>query len=125
MNEESNENGDPMQQANDSTLARELMTEGVQRLSVNAIAKKLRTGSRTIVRWMIEGVEVAGERVRLESVRWGGRAYVTTEPALARFLEKIGTAPPDAPAQADVPTIRTPKQRNDAAEQAMKTLGSV
>lgn len=115
-----------MQQANDSTLARELM-DGAKRLSVSAIAKRLRTGDRVIVRWIVDGLEVNGERVRLEALRWSGRNYVTTEAALARFTEKIGAATPQPAAQpvAKAPEIRTPQQRNAAAEAAMRQLGSV
>jgi Protein of unknown function (DUF1580) len=72
----------------------------------------------TIFRWAETGCRAAdGQRVRLEHVRSGGRIF-TSAAAVQRFLMRLthGTAAPAS--------VRTPKQRQQAAEKAGKELAA-
>jgi hypothetical protein len=75
----------------------------------------------TLTRWILKGVRALdGRRVRLEAVRVGSR-WLTSEAALARFADALGT--PDAP----VPPPRSPATRRKASEQAdseLKRMGA-
>jgi Protein of unknown function (DUF1580) len=74
--------------------------------------------STTVWRWIVEGVRLRdGSRLKLEGFRCGGR-YLTSEEALARFLDRQN---PDREV-ADAPPPRTPGQRRRAAERAGETL---
>jgi hypothetical protein len=70
----------------------------------------------TVFRWVVKGVRgPAGERVRLDALRIGGR-WVTSASALQRFAEAL-TPQLDGGA-----TPATPTQRQRAAERAGKEL---
>src|SRR5262245_58742870 len=63
----------------------------------------------TVWRWIVKGVRLSnGCRVKLEALRMGA-GYLTSEPALLRFLraQQPDAAPPPMP--------RTAKQRSKAA----------
>jgi hypothetical protein len=72
----------------------------------------------TVFRWITDGVRApGGRRIRLEGVRLGGR-WLTSEQALARFIDaqtaaQITSTPPRPP---------TPQQRHRAAERAGEAL---
>jgi hypothetical protein len=71
----------------------------------------------TIWRWVVDGVRLpGGGKLRLEAARVGGR-WLTSEQALARFIDAqtvVQFAPAERPA--------TPRQRQHAAERAGETL---
>jgi hypothetical protein len=74
----------------------------------------------TVWRWASRGVlDKAGENVRLESVRIGGR-FVTSKEAIQRFFMAINETP--EPEQKK-PT-RTPTKRKAASDRAAKKLES-
>ena len=51
-----------------------------------------KTHLSTILRWILTGIKSPdGSRVRLEAVRLGGK-WVTTRPAVQRFVEKLTPA---------------------------------
>src|SRR5436309_12638234 len=95
-----------------------------------AEAKKLVPPSRggktthlsTLLRWILTGSRgPAGEVVRLEAVRLGGR-WMTSREALQRFAERL-TPRQDAPETQAAP--RTPGQLRRAAERAGAQLDRV
>ena len=69
----------------------------------------------TILRWILHGIR----GVKLEAVRCGGR-WVTSEEALARFMQRLT---PDL--QNDAPAPRTPAQRQRASEVAGRELDAL
>jgi hypothetical protein len=72
----------------------------------------------TVFRWIKDGVRLpGGSRVRLEAVRLGGR-WLTSGPAIERFIAC------QTPQFNDAPAVRTPTpaQRAKAAERAGKEL---
>jgi hypothetical protein len=72
----------------------------------------------TRMRWTLRGnLDRDGRRVRLESVKVGGR-WMTSEAALKRFFAAISAAPGAAPA----PT--PPRVRQRRVEQAAKRLAA-
>jgi hypothetical protein len=79
-----------------------------------------KTHLSTLIRWITIGARSpAGERVRLEAVRLGGR-WLTSREALQRFaaaLTPVADCPP-APA----PPPRTPAARRRATERAGREL---
>jgi hypothetical protein len=69
-------------------------------------------------RWTSKGVRAAdGSLVKLESLRVGG-TICTSVAALQRFFERLGHRPDSE----EAPTLRTPRQRQRAADQAAKQL---
>lgn len=95
-----------------------------EKLTMAAAAKALGTTEgrdspihpSTVVRWCTRGVRLAGGRVvKLEHLRLGGR-LLTTRQALARFVAaQTETA-------GETPTVRTPTQRQRAADRAAAEL---
>jgi hypothetical protein len=74
----------------------------------------------TLTRWILAGVRAPdGRRVRLEAVRVGCR-WLTSEAALARFAAALTPRPGGHPAAAA--EVRTPHQRDRAADQAAAAL---
>jgi hypothetical protein len=72
----------------------------------------------TIVRWITRGVRSpAGELIRLEALRCGGR-WISSLEALQRFSERLTPRNGGTPA----PTLRSPSRRARAEEQAEKEL---
>lgn len=72
----------------------------------------------TVFRWVTRGAKTpAGELVKLEAVRVGGR-WLTSRGAVARFVTAL--TPPAAPAPA--PRPRSAGQRKRASEAAGKKL---
>lgn len=70
----------------------------------------------TLTRWILTGVRgVDGRRVKLEAVRVGCR-WLTSEAALQRFADALGSPP------ADNPPPRTPTARQKASERAAAEL---
>ncbi len=101
----------------------DLLTE--QFLSIDQIAKLLppnRQGKpvnfSTIYRWIFTGVRsIAGDRVRLEATRMGGRWLISRE-ALQRFSATLGSIPaPQAMPQTSAGT--------KASERAKKKLAAL
>jgi hypothetical protein len=80
-----------------------------------------RTHLSTVLRWILDGVKSpAGETVRLEGIRLGGR-WMTSREAIQRFAERL-TPVTDTPS----PTApRTPTRRQKAAEQAGRELTAI
>lgn len=77
------------------------------------------TRPETVHRWITDGVRAAdGSRVRLEAVRIGGR-WVTSEPAVDRFIRRLSAVPDLAPGP------RSPAERNRAADAADKELAAM
>jgi hypothetical protein len=71
----------------------------------------------TVWRWCREGLQLPdGRRLYLEHARIRGR-WMTSAPALARWI----AAQSDPPAEA-MPTLRTPTQRAKAADRAGREL---
>ena len=98
----------------------ELLNEEIISL---ATAAKMLPGSRgakhvspaTMFRWCSDGItSAAGERVRLEHIRAGGR-LLTTKQAMMRFLEALTAVPDAAP-------VRSPAQRRRDSQKAAKEL---
>jgi hypothetical protein len=101
--------------------------QGETLLSLAAAAKRLPPGRRgrpvhisAVLRWITCGVRKAGERVRLEGARIGGR-WVTSVQALQRFAERLtpnldGNPPP-------LPRPSTARQR--ASERAARELAAI
>jgi hypothetical protein len=78
-----------------------------------------KTHLSTLLRWVTAGARSpSGERVRLEAVRLGGR-WMTSREALQRFAERLTPRLDTAESTA---TLRTPGQRQHAAEQAVREL---
>lgn len=72
----------------------------------------------TVFRWCVDGARASdGKRVRLEHVRVGSR-ILTSRAAVSRFLSRLtnGAAAPI--------NVRTPKQRQQAAEKAGRELAA-
>jgi hypothetical protein len=77
--------------------------------------------SSCVWRWIAHGVTLKnGQIVRLEAARLSGR-WLTTEPALQRFL--AAQTPPNH----NAPTllIRTPRQRERAHQRAVRELDRI
>jgi len=73
-----------------------------------------RTHISTLVRWIQRGARgPAGDRIRLEAVRLGGR-WLTSQEALQRFMERL--TPALEPGQMAQP--RTPAERLRSSERA-------
>ncbi|OAI40492.1 hypothetical protein AYO40_00735 [Planctomycetaceae bacterium SCGC AG-212-D15] len=97
-----------------------------QGMSLKDIAKLLpssRAGKpahfSSILRWVVNGVKVPGVgRVKLEAARLGGK-WVTTKAALMRFM---AAQTPNLEELKQLPKIRTPAQRQRAAEEAGRRL---
>ena len=77
--------------------------------------------SSCVWRWMREGVRLPdGRTIRLECARVAGR-WLTSEPALERFLAAQTPATDSAP----MPTPRTPTSRRRASERAAAELEQI
>lgn len=77
-----------------------------------------RTHPATLTRWIQFGVRgLNGNKIKLDAVRCGSR-WITTAGAIERFL----IAQQQQPINNDQPTDRTPRQRNAAAEAAIREL---
>jgi hypothetical protein len=113
----------PQDAATPSNLPQEILARGG--LSLGQVARRFppyrgdRPGSpSTVWRWIVVGVRLAdGSRLRLEAVRLSGR-WLTSEPALARFIR---AQTPQLDADPATPP-RTPGQRSRAAEWAAEEL---
>ena len=82
------------------------------RLTLHEVAQKCSVNLATAWRWALRGIIApGGERVRLETVRVGGRR-VATEISLQTFLERINISEEAQTA------IRTPNQRRALSERA-------
>lgn len=80
-----------------------------------------RTHLSTLLRWIFAGARnPAGERVKLQAIRLGGR-WMTSRESLQRFAEAL-TPRTDQPAPA---TPRTPTARQRASERAAKQLEAI
>jgi len=80
-----------------------------------------RTHLSTLLRWIMRGARSsAGEIVRLEAIRFGGR-WMTSKEALQRFAERL-TPRTDSPAPS---APRTPTARQRASDRAAKQLESL
>jgi hypothetical protein len=105
-----------------TSTAHPLMAETL--ISVSEAARSIpahrgtgRCNPATVWRWITEGVRsTSGERVRLESVRIGGR-FVTSREALDRFIQRLS-----ADAGVAAPAPRTPTQRQRSAKRADESL---
>jgi hypothetical protein len=94
-------------------------------LSLAQVAKLLPPGRQgrpvnfsTIYRWIFTGIKSpTGERVKLGSIRLGGR-YLVSRESLQRFIDALSARPG---ADATEP-IRTPSARKKASEVAKKKL---
>ncbi len=74
----------------------------------------------TLTRWILSGVRgVDGRRVKLEAVRIGCR-WLTSEPALQRFAEALGTMPRE-PTPSRSPTVR--RKASDEAAAKLDRMG--
>jgi hypothetical protein len=100
-----------------------------QTMGLGEAARRLPRGRRgrpvtlsCLVRWVLEGVKSpAGEVVKLEAVRLGGR-WVTSAEALQRFAERLTPNTGDGKAQALAKTPRPPTKRQKASERAAAEL---
>jgi hypothetical protein len=99
------------------------LTERIARLEaegfigMRAVGRIAGVHSATGNRWAIEGVEVPGVgRVNLEAVRVAGR-WMTSKPAVMRFIEATNTR-----AATEDATPRSPAARTRASERAAKEL---
>jgi hypothetical protein len=83
-----------------------------------------KTHLSTLVRWITEGARAPdGTRVRLEAVRVGAR-WMTTIPALQRFVERLTPAVDQPPAERGRPRSPTSRERaSRRAEQALEKAG--
>jgi hypothetical protein len=80
-----------------------------------------RTHLSTLLRWILSGARnPAGDRVRLQAVRIGGR-WMTSRESLQRFAEAL-TPLTDQPTPA---TPRTPTARQRASERAAAELDRI
>jgi hypothetical protein len=106
-------------------LSAKILSETI--VSFAQAAKRLPPGRKsrptspgTIWRWSREGVRAAdGRVVILESCRIGGRSVTSVE-ALARFSAALTVQTEQS--NDEIPTPRTPGQRERAAERAGKEL---
>jgi hypothetical protein len=100
-----------------------------QAISLAEVAKVCGRGRKgkpchfsTVLRWILGGVRgPAGDLVKLEAIRLGGR-WVTTQGAFQRFVAKLtpnsnngGEAPEPVP-------VRSPAARQRSSERAAKKL---
>ena len=77
-----------------------------------------RTHLSTLLRWILRGAKApAGDVVRLEAVRLGGR-WMTSREALQRFAERLTPRLGADPA----PPARTPAARSRSSERAAAKL---
>ena len=73
----------------------------------------------TLTRWILKGVKaVDGRRVKLEAVRVGCR-WLTSEPALRRFADALGSPPAESPPPPTAAARQKASQRADAELRAM------
>jgi hypothetical protein len=78
-----------------------------------------RTHLSTLLRWILSGVRTpAGDRVRLEALRIGGR-WITSREALQRFAVRLTPVASEGPAGAPP---RTAGQRERSAARAAEEL---
>lgn len=76
----------------------------------------------TVFRWVTKGTAVGGQTVKLEAVRAGAR-WLTSRPAVGRFVTALTAAASPAPARPDPPrATRSPTARQRAAAHAAATL---
>ena len=76
------------------------------------------THPATVTRWITVGIRLpGGRRLKLEGIRLNGH-WVTSWPAVIRFVE----AQQDVSTDDVTPDDRTPKKRNAAAEAAVAEL---
>jgi hypothetical protein len=77
----------------------------------------------TLTRWIQRGIlGPGGQRVRLEAVRAGG-SWITSIEAIERFMATLSARSADD--ETVLPMVRTPAQRQSAAERAGKELEAV
>jgi hypothetical protein len=94
------------------------------KLTLRQAADLLRGGKKAqlsnrikLGRWILKGVTVRGQRVKLEGVREGGQ-WLTSAEALKRFQERTTARA----VETHQPQDRTPTQRQRASEKAMRDL---
>lgn len=76
----------------------------------------------TVFRWVTKGTRAAnGHTVKLEAVRVGTR-WLTSRPAVTRFVTALTAASGPIPAATKPTASRTPAARRRAAEKAVATL---
>ena len=73
----------------------------------------------TILRWITRGVRVRGQTVKLEALRLGGR-WVTSRPALDRFLARLTAA---SSGEATPPFAATPAVEDERADRELSSQG--
>ena len=93
----------------------DILTE--TRLSLTELAKQQGRSTPTVWRWANTGV--GSPRIKLETVRIGGRRF-TSQEAFRRFVEKRNTQPTD-----DGPERRTNRRREAAIRAAERRLHGV
>lgn len=75
----------------------------------------------TIFRWVTKGTTVGERTVRLEAVRAGAR-WLTSRPAVGRFVAALTAAASPDPARLKPPPARSPTARQRAAARAAAAL---
>jgi hypothetical protein len=94
-------------------LASHILTETVRTTAqasrlIRSDAGKGHVHPATLIRWIVNGIQVGDHRVRLEAVRVGSR-WLTSEEALQRFADQItlGQAHNARPTTTSDPTLQT------------------
>lgn len=84
---------------------------------LRTLARVVGVHPATCYRWAFDGcLNRRGERVKLETIRIGGRIF-STESALRRYIEALSETPAKDPAP-----VRTVNQRTRASDRAGKEL---
>jgi hypothetical protein len=86
------------------------------RLTLHEVAKRCHVNLSTTWRWVLSGIVINGKRVKLRTVRLGGRRVTSTE-ELQRFFERCN--PQSPPEQ---PVIRTQTQIDRESADAGRAL---
>jgi hypothetical protein len=73
----------------------------------------------TIIRWISRGVCVRGQVIKLEALRLGGR-WITSRPALDRFMARLTAASSGEVAQ---PSVATPAKEDERADRELSSQG--
>lgn len=103
-----------MSLADETALTIPQAAKRVPRLKGRTKAGRDHVNPSTVIRWAKTGVEVGGQRVRLEVRRCGG-CYLTSVEALDRFQAAMNPA-------TDEPPARTPAQRTKDSAAADRQL---
>jgi hypothetical protein len=98
-----------------TTLADEIATG--DSLRIIDLARRFNLNQSTVFRWAFKGLQnEAGERVRLEVIRFG-KSWKTSEAAFRRFLNALPMTPAPAPQP-----VRTPRKRERDSAGAKQAL---